>query len=71
MRKNAKNPRFAPFIRLMGHVERGKALEAQYNATALLLMESSHPRARGVLTGKLLNTSYLADLSCALAADRI
>ena len=49
----AKNPRFAPFIRLMGHVERGKALEAQYNATALLLMESSHPRARGVLTGKL------------------
>lgn len=54
----AKQPRFAPFVRLMGHVERGKALEAQCNATALLLMESSHPRARGVLTGKLFE--YIA-----------
>ena len=53
----------------MGHVERDKALEAQYNATALLLMESSHPRREECLRANFLNTSYLADLSCALAAD--
>lgn len=49
----AKKPEYAPFIRLMGHVTREKALEAQRNAGILLLLESPAPEARGVLTGKL------------------
>ena len=49
----AKKPEYAPFIRLMGHVTREKALEAQRNADILLLLESPAPEARGVLTGKL------------------
>lgn len=49
----AKKPQYAPFIRLMGHVTREKALEAQRNADILLLLESPAPEARGVLTGKL------------------
>jgi hypothetical protein len=44
---------YAPFIRLMGHVSREKALEAQRSAGLLLLLENSAPAARGVLTGKL------------------
>jgi len=49
----AKKPEYAPFIRLMGHVTREKALEAQRNADILLLLESPAPEARGVLTGKI------------------
>jgi glycosyltransferase involved in cell wall biosynthesis len=49
----ARNPAYAPFIRLMGHVSRDKALEAQRSAGLLLLLESPAPEARGVLTGKL------------------
>jgi glycosyltransferase involved in cell wall biosynthesis len=49
----AENHEFAPFIRLMGHVTREKALDAQRNAGLLLLLESPAPEARGVLTGKL------------------
>ena len=49
----AKKPDYAPFIRLMGHVTREEALEAQRNADILLLLESPAPEARGVLTGKL------------------
>lgn len=54
----AKKPEYAPFIRLMGHVTREKALEAQRNADILLLLESPAPEARGVLTGKLFE--YIA-----------
>lgn len=49
----ARNPAYAPFIRLMGHVTRDEALEAQRSAGLLLLLESPAPEARGVLTGKL------------------
>ena len=49
----AKNKKFAPFIRIMGHVPREKSIEAQRNAGFLLLLESSVPEARGVLTGKV------------------
>lgn len=49
----SQNANFAPFIRLMGHVTRDKALAAQREAGLLLLLESSAPEASGVLTGKL------------------
>jgi hypothetical protein len=49
----AKNPVYLPFVRLMGHVSRGEALEAQRAAGLLLLLGSSEPEARGVLTGKI------------------
>ena len=52
-RRLAKNPIYSPFIRLMGHVSRDDALEAQRAAGLLLLLESSEPEARGVLTGKV------------------
>lgn len=48
-----KNPKFRPFIRIMGHVSRERALEAQRNAGLLLLLESSDPEGRGVVTGKI------------------
>ena len=51
-------PKYAPFIRIMGHVSRQQALEAQRNAGLLLLLESSEPEARGVLTGKIFE--YIA-----------
>lgn len=54
----ARNPEYAPFIRLMGHVPRETALEAQRGAGLLLLLESSKPEARGTLTGKLFE--YIA-----------
>lgn len=47
------NSRYSPFIRLMGHRSREEALEAQRSAAFLLLLESSAPEARGVLTGKI------------------
>lgn len=49
---------YAPFIRLMGHVSREKALIAQREAGLLLLLESPAAEARGVLTGKLFE--YIA-----------
>lgn len=49
----AQSPSYSPFIRLMGHVTRDEALEAQRSAGLLLLLESPAPEARGVLTGKL------------------
>lgn len=54
----ARNELFAPFIRLMGHVNREQALDAQRSAGLLLLLESSAVEARGVLTGKLFE--YIA-----------
>ena len=45
--------KYSPFIRIMGHVNRKKALEAQQNADLLLLLESSYEESRGVLTGKI------------------
>lgn len=41
------------FVRVHGHVKREKALDAQRNADALLLLEDTSPEAKGVLTGKL------------------
>ncbi|WP_445006040.1 hypothetical protein [Halomonas mongoliensis] len=52
-KKLAKNPRYAPFTRVMGHVTRQEALSIQRSAGLLLLLESPLPEARGVLTGKL------------------
>ncbi|MEJ5363539.1 MAG: hypothetical protein WHS86_00425 [Desulfosoma sp.] len=49
----AKDPRYASFIRFMGHVPRDRALDAQRCAWLLLLLESSSAEARGILTGKL------------------
>lgn len=49
----AQQSKFKPFVRIMGHVTREIALDAQKNAGVLLLLESSHPDARGTLTGKL------------------
>ena len=56
--KLAHQSLFKPFIRLMGHVTRQDALAAQCSADLLLLLESSAPEARGVLTGKLFE--YMA-----------
>ena len=49
----AKNTAYKPFIRLMGHVSRERAIRAQREAGLLLIMESPKAEARGVLTGKL------------------
>ncbi|WP_150909723.1 glycosyltransferase family protein [Marinobacter halotolerans] len=54
----AENMQYAPFIRLKGHVSREEALLAQRSAGILLLLESTAPEARGVLTGKLFE--YIA-----------
>ncbi len=53
VKRLAENRKYAPFIRLMGHVGRDEALSAQVSAGILLLLESPSPEARGVLTGKL------------------
>ena len=50
--------KYSPFIRIMGHVSREKALQAQRNADLLLLLESSNEESRGVLTGKIFE--YIA-----------
>lgn len=52
-RKLAQDETFKPFIRIMGHVDRDRALAAQCAADVLLLLESPAPEARGILTGKL------------------
>lgn len=52
-RELARNARYAPFIRIKGHVPRKQALSAQQSADFLLLLESPEEAARGVLTGKL------------------
>ena len=49
----AQQSKFKTFVRIMGHVKREIALDAQKNAGVLLLLESSHLDARGTLTGKL------------------
>lgn len=46
------------FVTLRGYVKRDVALQLQKNADFLLLLESSDPKAKGVLTGKLFE--YLA-----------
>jgi glycosyltransferase involved in cell wall biosynthesis len=48
-----KNPRFKPFLRTPGHLPREEAIRVQREADLLLLLESSTPDARGVLTGKV------------------
>lgn len=57
-RKLSQDDRYKPFIRIMGHVPRDKALSAQCEADLLLLLESPAPEAQGVLTGKLFE--YMA-----------
>ncbi len=52
-RRLAERPEYAPFIRIIGHVPREEALEAQGSADLLLLLGSPDPKARGVLTGKV------------------
>ncbi|MDX5385786.1 MAG: glycosyltransferase [Alteromonadaceae bacterium] len=47
-RLNAEN-----YVKIHGHVSRQKALEEQASADLLLLMESGHESASGVLTGKV------------------
>lgn len=47
------NPRFRPFLRVPGHVSRNDAIKIQQEADLLLLLESSEPESRGVLTGKI------------------
>lgn len=54
----ARNPCYAPFVRLMGHVPRDIALQAQKEADLLLLLESDATEDNGVLTGKVYE--YLA-----------
>lgn len=49
----AKHPEYFKFIRVMGHRPRDETLAVQRNAGLLLLLESSEPEARGVLTGKV------------------
>jgi glycosyltransferase involved in cell wall biosynthesis len=48
-----KQHEFKSLIRLMGHVKREIALDAQRDAGALLLLASSNPKMRGILTGKI------------------
>lgn len=48
-----KNKRYKKIIRLMGHVSRREAIDAQRNSDILLLLESSSVKAKGVLTGKI------------------
>ena len=52
------NPKYSPFIRIMGHVSREKTLEIQHNAGLLLLLENSKEESRGVITGKIFE--YIA-----------
>ncbi len=53
-----KNPKYSPFIRIMGHISREKALKIQNDADILLLLESSNEESRGVITGKIFE--YIA-----------
>ena len=53
IKKLSQKKNYAPFIRIMGHVPRKQALEAQRKAGLLLLLESSKEESRGVLTGKI------------------
>lgn len=41
------------YVKIHGHVTRQRALEEQVDADLLLLMESGHESAKGVLTGKV------------------
>lgn len=52
-RRLARIRRYSTLIRLMGHVSRDVALDAQRNSSLLLILESPAEEARGVLTGKL------------------
>lgn len=54
----AQDPKYAPFIRIMGHVSRQEALVAQRNAGLLLLLESSDPSGAWILPGKMFE--YIA-----------
>jgi len=54
----ARKPAYAPFIKIMGHVPREKALEAQRESNLLLLLENPATVDNGVLTGKVYE--YLA-----------
>lgn len=47
------NPRFRPFLRTPGHVAGEHAIGIQREADLLLLLESSAPEARSILTGKI------------------
>lgn len=58
LEKFKKSPIYSPFIRIMGHVPRQVSLKAQEDADLLLLLESSAPEAKGVLTGKIFE--YIA-----------
>ncbi|MCQ4346604.1 hypothetical protein NGA35_03965 [Pseudomonas stutzeri] len=49
----SKSPEYSSFIRMMGHVDRERALQAQREAGLLLLAEGSAPEAKGILTGKV------------------
>jgi hypothetical protein len=51
--KLSRRKDYSSFIRIMGHVSREVALDAQRRAGALLLMEGSDESDRGVLTGKI------------------
>lgn len=51
--KLASDCRYAPFVRIFGHVTRTDALQAQRSADLLLLLEGSDEESRGVLTGKI------------------
>ncbi len=44
---------YSEYFESHGHVSRTKALQAQNEADILLMLESSDPQAKGVLTGKL------------------
>ncbi|KGD63481.1 hypothetical protein Y5S_03290 [Alcanivorax nanhaiticus] len=52
-RRLIKQEKYAPYIRVMGHVSREESVFAQRQADLLLLLESSKEEARGVLTGKV------------------
>lgn len=52
-RNLASRPEYEPFIRIMGHVPREKALDVQRNAGLLLLLLGPSSEAQGVLTGKV------------------
>lgn len=58
VRKLAEDPRYAPFIRIFGHVPHDTAVAGQRAAGILLLLENPQPQSRGVLTGKLFE--YIA-----------
>lgn len=53
VRRLARNLKYSRFIRIFGHVSRDLALEAQKDASLLLLLESKNSNAKGVLTGKI------------------